>query len=79
MEEVTANSIEGGDAYIFARALFCSIRNCGLSGGWELYSSQTNVDEQIFSTTYTNGKVFVKAHSANNIHTYIYGEMPKEE
>jgi len=39
-----------------------------------LASVYTNNTDQHFITSYTNGKIWVRAESVNGIHTYSFGE-----
>jgi hypothetical protein len=75
MKTVTVNSNNKDDAYVATVLLFNNIQQMANHkiGKWELVESFTSVDQEIFETKYSNGKMWIKAVSIEGEHTYSFG------
>lgn len=75
MKTEAVNSKNKDTAYIATVLLFQNVSqmcNAKISG-WELVESHTDVSEKHFITKYSNGKMWIKAVSDNECHTYSFG------
>lgn len=75
MKTQTVSSDNKDAAYIATVTLFNHVSVMALNKicGWELESSYTNDSDKHFITRYTNGKIFIKAESVGDNHTYTLG------
>lgn len=80
MKVAIANSKDGGNLYDVLKAFFHSVKNWGGldKTPWTLSSSYTDVEGKVFITEFSNGKVFIRAHSENGVHTYSYGKVSED-
>ena len=75
MKTVTVNSDNKDDAYTATVLLFNQVKQMSAAniGGWTLGEVYTNNTDRHFITSYTNGKLWVKAVSIEGNHTYSFG------
>lgn len=75
MKTVTVNNDNKDELYQTTVLLFQNIgQMCSVNiGGWKLVESFTSVDQEIFETKYSNGKMWIKAYSICGNHKYSYG------
>jgi hypothetical protein len=75
MKTVTVNSYNKDDLYQSTVLLFDAIRVMAVNkvGKWEVSESFTDSANKQFKTKYTNGKMWMKAVSSGEYHTYSYG------
>lgn len=80
MKTVTVNSDNKDDAYTAAVLLFNNVKQMANHniGKWELVESLTSTDQRIFEAKYSNGKMWIKAHSIWGNHTYSFGTEGNE-
>lgn len=77
METVVVTSDNKDDAYVATVLLFNNVKQMSLHkiGGWCLDEVYTNTEENHFITSYTNGKMWIRAESNGDFHTYSFGEQ----
>ena len=75
MKTVTVNSNNKDDAYTATVHYFTAVQSLSRNNidGWTLGEVYTSNIDQHFITTYTNGKMWVKAVSIEGEHTYSFG------
>jgi len=68
------------DEYTALVLLYQSVQSLANNkiGGWYLDYTYTNNDDQEFTTSYSNGKIKVTAHSVNGDHYYSVVSIEKE-
>jgi hypothetical protein len=75
MKTVTTTSDNKDDAYVATVLLFNQVKQMSAAniGNWQLGEVYTNNTDRHFITSYTNGKLWVKAVSIDGNHTYSFG------
>ena len=75
MKTVTVNSDNKDDAYVATVHFFIAAQHLSRAklNGWVVKQSYTSVTDKHYITEYTNGKMWVKAVSINDNHTYSFG------
>lgn len=72
---------EKANEYTAMVLLFQSVQTLASNklGGWQLDHTYANNTDQEFITTYSNGKIIVKAHSRDGDHQYSVKSLESEE
>ena len=76
MNNVIVNSINKDDTYTATVLLFNNVQQMAIHkiGGGKLVEAFTSVDQEEYSTKYSNGKMWIKADSICDNHTYSFGK-----